>query len=166
MKKIITAILIISVLTVSGLFAEAKTGFGAAGAKTDSAYTLEEMLKYAIEDEYLAKAEYELIISKYGNIRPFSNIMKAEEQHISWLKTIYKDYGMTLPEDAASDHVVLPSDLKSAFQTGVTAEIENIGMYDRFLEESLPDDVKDLFERLRNASENHLSAFKNNLDRY
>ena len=77
------------------------------------------MLTYAIQDEYLALAEYELIIEKYGSMRPFSNIINSEKTHI-----------------------------------------------DMFLKKELPDDIRSVFERLKNASGNHLQAFKNGLNRY
>ena len=49
------------------------SGYGSAGALEDENMTLADMLTYAIQDEYLARAEYELIISEYGNVRPFTN---------------------------------------------------------------------------------------------
>ncbi len=43
---------------------------------------------------------------------------------------------------------------------------DHSAMYESFLQTSLPEDVRDLFERLQQASENHLRAFRNNLRRY
>ena len=146
-------------------FAET-SDYGAKGALSQSDMDLKAMLTYAIEDEYLAKAEYELIMDKYGRIRPFSNIVRAEEQHIQYLVELFNIYGYGIPADTAKDHVVLPQNLKSAFETGVGAEIDNIAMYEAFLERELPADVRDVFEQLKQASENHLRAFKNNLRKY
>jgi hypothetical protein len=56
--------------------------------------------------------------------------------------------------------------LKSAFETGVEAEIDNIKMYEKFLTAKLPDDIRDTFERLKKASGNHLRAFQRGLSRY
>jgi hypothetical protein len=39
-------------------------------------------------------------------------------------------------------------------------------MYESFLKQGLPADVRDLFEQLKRASQNHLQAFRNNLNRY
>jgi hypothetical protein len=105
-------------------------------------------------------------MSHYGEMRPFSNIMRAEEQHIAWLVEIFGRYGLTIPEDTAGEHVALPADLKAAFATGVQAEIDNIAMYESFLKKDLPADVAGLFAELKRASENHLRAFRNNLNRY
>ena len=79
---------------------------------------------------------------------------------------MFDDYGYRLPKDTAHMYVVLPKDLKSSLETGVQAEIDNIAMYESFLQEDLPEDARDLFERLQQASENHLRAFRNNLNRY
>lgn len=145
---------------------EAPEGFGAEGASADDAYTLEEMLTYAIEDEYLARAEYELILSQFDVTRPFENIMKAEETHIALLEPLFETYGFDVPADLSGDHLIIPDDLETVFAIGVDAEIANIAMYEAFLEEDLPDEVRIAFESLMRASESHLVAFQRNLDRY
>ena len=164
------SILLLTVFAFVGFFASqgfAETSdYGAKGALSQSDMDLKAMLTYAIEDEYLAKAEYELIMDKYGRIRPFSNIVRAEEQHIRYLVELFNTYGYAIPADTAKDHVVLPQNLKSASETGVGAEIDNIAMYEVFLERELPADVRDVFEQLKGASENHLRAFRNNLRKY
>jgi hypothetical protein len=157
------------VLVSTGVFA-ADADFGALGAEGKTALSLEQTLTYAIQDEYLARAEYEAIMERYGNVRPFSNIIRAEEQHIEWLKQLFAEYGLKLPVDTSRSRVVLPADLKTALQTGVQAEVDNIAMYEAFLGKAaaspLPANVRDVFERLKSASENHLRAFRNNLSRY
>lgn len=135
---------------------------GAAAAKEDTNLTKEEMLTYAIQDEFLARREYEIIMDKYGEQKPFSNIIKAEEKHISQLTDLFKKYNITIPEDNSKDYVVLPESLNEAYKTGVTAEIENIDMYERFLKLDLPQDIKDTFITLRDASKSHLAAFEKN----
>jgi len=165
-----TLILIMAIfftVALIGMQASANSdAYGARGALSDSNLDLFEMLTYAIQDEYLAKAEYELIMEKYGSIRPFINIVTSEEQHVQQLTRLFETYGFELPTDTARDHVVLPTDLKKAFETGIQAEIDNIAMYAAFLGRELPADVRDVFSKLKNASENHLRAFQNNLSRY
>lgn len=163
MKKLILLVLTMTFFVSLTLSAE---DFGAHGALAADNLTLTEMLTYAIQDEYLARAEYVEIIQEYGAIRPFSNIVKAEERHISFLIPLFEQYGFETPEDNADEHVVFPDDIKTALELGVNAEIENIAMYEVFLQEDLPADVRDVFERLMSASENHLEAFRNALRRY
>ena len=169
MKRLSTkiAVLVVALSLAAALVSFADTAdFGAKGAEGKTDLSVEQMLTYAIQDEYLARAEYKLIIEEYGSIRPFTNIMAAEERHIEWVTESFDDYGYRLPKDTADMYVVLPKDLESSFETGVQAEIDNIAMYESFLQTDLPNDVRDLFERLQQASENHLRAFRNNLNRY
>lgn len=158
-KFMAVALITMSILTSTFTFADTE-GFGAAGASTDKSYTLEEMLIYAIQDEYLARAEYEAIMDKFDVERPFSNIMKSEETHISLLTPLFETYGYKLPSDTSDNHILLPGTVNETYAIGVEAEINNIAMYEKFLSGELPADVRDVFERLMNASENHLKAFE------
>lgn len=151
------------------------TAYGAAAAqaaiKAGTTFTVTDMLRWAAEDEYLAKAEYTAIIARFGAIRPYTNIMQAEEQHLSWLRTEYQNRKLAFPADGAAGHIVVPSDLRAAAQAGVDAEIGNIAMYEAFLarpEMAKAENaaVKSLFEQLKRASENHLKAFKTQLAKY
>lgn len=137
---------------------------GALAAKEDNTLTKEKMLIYSIQDEYLAKKEYELIMDKYGSQKPFSNIIEAEKTHISQLTELFNTYKINIPEDNSKDYVVLPNSLDDAYKAGVTAEIDNIAMYDRFLKEDLPQDIKNTFIALRDASKKHLAAFQNKIN--
>ncbi len=137
--------------------------YGAKGAMLKAEYTLEEMMQYAIEDEYLAYAEYELIINEMNITKPFSNIIKAEATHIGYMEDLYETYGFELPTIDPSQHVVLPESINDAFIAGVEAEIINIAMYESFLEQDLPEDVRSVFEKLKVGSESHLQAFKKNV---
>lgn len=154
------------------LAAEGTAGeWGARAAAADGDRSVEDMLRYAIQDEYLARAEYLAIINKMGSITPFSNIVRAEESHIAWLKDAYKAARLAMPEDGASSFVLIPETLKAAFQAGVTAEVDNIAMYDSFLASGLMAkaenrELKALFTRLRDASKKHLAAFQKGLSRY
>ncbi len=142
------------------VMAEGEYDFGAKTALETDELTIEQMLSYAIQDEYLARQEYELIIEEYGEQRPFTNIIQAEETHIEWLTELYDEYGYDMPEDNAIDYAVLPDSLETAFDVGVQAEIDNIAMYEKFMESELPDDIRSVFTQLRDASLNHLAAFE------
>lgn len=140
--------------------------YGAAAVREGETYTVEQMLVYALQDEYLALAEYKAIMEKFGVDRPFGNIMKAEQTHVEHLLPLFAAYKIPAPEDTSAGHVTLPETLEEVYQTGVTVEINNIKMYEIFLkQEGLPEDVKTVLQALKNASENHLAAFERNLNR-
>jgi len=145
--------------------------YGNAAAKADANLTVESMLTYAIQDEFLARAEYVAIMAKFGQMSPYTNIKKAEEQHIAWLKDMFASFKLALPADGAAPYIHAPATLKEAAQAGVQAEIDNIAMYERFLAQPVLRDpryatVVDLFTRLRNASQNHLAAFQKQAAKY
>lgn len=167
MKKRLLASGLALMITISGISTSyaGTADFGASGAAADIEYDLEEMLNYAIEDEYLAQEEYEVIMEEYGVRRPFSNIIKAEARHISALLPLFEEYGFDVPVNDAEDRVEVPDSLTEIFSIGVEAEIKNIEMYKSFLEEDLPEDVKMVFENLMKASESHLRAFERSGER-
>lgn len=168
MKKTFLKVIMIIVVTVFSLTtiaSAAVSDYGSSGAKVKSSYSNEEMLKYAIQDEYLALAEYEKIISTFGVQTPFTNIIKAENNHISLLKPLFEKYGVSIPENTAKNLVIIPDSMVNALKIGVQAEIDNIAMYDKFLKQNLPSDIKDIFTYLKNASQNHLKAFERGVSR-
>ena len=135
-------------------------GYNELEVTEDGTYTLEDMLTYAIKDEYMAYATYAAIIEAYGEVRPFTRVILAEQTHIELLLPLFETYGIEVPENDAAAYVVLPDSISSALSTGVEAETVNIALYQTFLsDETLPDDVKTVFEQLVAASENHLAAF-------
>lgn len=140
-------------------------GYGAKGALSDEEMTIADMLMYAIQDEHLARGEYAAIITKFGNVRPYTNIVRSEETHIAYLKELYATYGLTVPADTSGEHLVIPKDLLEAAETGVQAEIDNIAMYEAFLGYGLPRDVFDTFVALMTASQSHLRSFESQVEK-
>lgn len=141
--------------------------YGSKSAALKTSLTLEEMLQYAIEDEYMAQAEYKYVLTAFGNQNPFTNIAAAEETHINALKGLYNTRNMTVPSDNSAQFLVKPANIKDSLSLGVEAEIANINMYKNFLNTSnLPNDLKIVFNQLKAGSESHLNAFRNVLNRY
>ena len=165
---LIAAVAVIGIATVSATSVNAQSVYDEYALETTVdgyEYSLEEMLIYAIQDEYMAKAEYEAIIANFGEVKPFTNIVLAEQKHIDLLLPLFEAYGIEVPANTAVDNVVIPESITSALATGVEAEEANIAMYQAFLsQDNLPDDVRDAFEYLVNASQHHLQAFSQ--DRY
>jgi len=141
--------------------------YGSKSAALKTSWTMEEMLQYAIEDEYMARAEYKYVVTAFGNQNPFANIIAAEETHISSLQGLYNTRKMTIPADNSAQYLIKPTNIKDSLALGVEAEIANINMYKNFLNApNLPGDVKTVFTQLKAGSENHLNAFQNGLNRY
>lgn len=102
----------------------------------------------------------EAIIKKFDVTRPYSNIINAETRHIEELLPLFSEYKVTVPANDAANSTAVPATLTETFAIGVDAEKRNIAMYEAFLKENLPDDVRDVFENLREGSVKHLAAFE------
>ena len=140
--------------------------WGSVSALSTDILTIEAMLTYAIQDEYSAYAEYEYILANFDVTKPFSNIINAEASHIEMLIPLFEAYEIETPYDDSENHLLPVIDIADTFRTGVIAEVLNIDMYNLFLEQDLPDDIRDTFIALRDASIKHLAAFENNLAKY
>lgn len=156
-SKLLAAALALAILTMTSVAALAEYG---SGAVTGGTYTTEQMLTYAIQDEYMALAEYQTIIAKFGASRPFTTLIQAEQRHIDLLKPLFAEYGVAVPENDAAGRVTALETLAEAYEAGLKAETSNIAMYNAFLGQSVPADLQAVFTSLKAASENHLSSFE------
>lgn len=165
MKRLLKVVAIAAALAVLPVLALAEEAFGSASVDTGTSYTLAEMLTYAMQDEYLAEAEYIAIQEAFGVDNPYTNIMGAEVTHQESLQALFDAYGLAAPQNTAAEHVVLPETVQETYEIGVQAEIMNIAMYQAFLaQENLPQDVINTFTALMNASRSHLEAFTRNAE--
>nr|AMK59596.1 hypothetical protein Nhal_0815 [uncultured bacterium UPO76] len=129
--------------------------------------TLEEALSAALDDEYRARATYRAVLSAFGDVRPFVNIVESEERHIQALRRLCERYGVRVPADPWPARVSAPDSLEAACRAAVEAERENGVLYEKLMDAAGDRaDVEETFRRLLTASqENHLPAFERALAR-
>lgn len=133
----------------------------------DSEYPVEQLsqqttdyLEVALADERKAAAFYQAVIDRIGAVRPFINILRAEEQHQAMLKALFDKYGVSIPADTTAKQAS-PATLAEACQAGVDAEIANDALYQTMLPTIEQEDIKTIFTNLANASKDmHLPAFE------
>ena len=119
---------------------------------------LKSMLDILYQDEYNTKSTYEEIIDEFGPNILYNNLIQAEAQHMNALERIYTRYDIQIPNmDARTPN--LPDNLLDTYTLGKEAEEANIALYDKYLDEDLPEEIRFTFERLMNASYHHLDAF-------
>jgi hypothetical protein len=116
----------------------------------------------ALADEWHGEAIYARVLKDHGDVRPFSNIVRAERRHAAFLEDLLKGRGLAVPENRWADADVPGSaSLKEACATAVEFETKNVALYDRLAAGPLPDDVKSVFHHNRMASlEHHKPAFE------
>lgn len=179
----ITAILALSVLFLSQtspVFAAAdarggpagRGGGGAAGGAGGSAAgqarsavtPLSEAevtaLQDAILEEYGALNLYQSVIAQFGDVYPFSQIARAEQQHVNALLRQAAKYGVSSPANPGLAEAPTFANLAEACQAGVDAEIADAALYDQLKPLSTHSDLNQVYTNLQKASlNNHLPAF-------
>lgn len=121
----------------------------------------QQAMQDAINDEYRARAFYTAVIEQYGAIRPFSNILQAEERHVQLWNNLFARYGLPVPADTFAGNLDAPDSLQAACQMGIEAEVANVAMYDRLLGFVQEPDLRAAFEQLRTVSQTrHKPAFE------
>jgi hypothetical protein len=145
------------------------SGLMAAGPVWAQALTPEAQaaLGSALQDERNAEAFYGAVLTRFGEARPFSNIIAAERQHEALLIGLYETYGVVVPENGyatgALEAHLAPDTLIDACKIGMDAELANRDLYDGNLLPAVAayPDITRVMQRLRDASEeNHLPAFQ------
>lgn len=138
--------------------------YGALAVDQGTTYTVPEMLIYALEDEWLAYAQYAEVINVFGDVFPFVSIMNGEQGHVDALLPLFKAYNVEVPANIAIDYVSVPKTIEEAFQLGVDAEKNNVAMYEQFMNQGLPEDVEKVFTALMDSSNVHLNSFESQLN--
>ncbi|MEQ8651464.1 MAG: DUF2202 domain-containing protein [Kiloniellales bacterium] len=122
-------------------------------------------LKEALEDEYKARATYRKVIERFGPVRPFINIVEAEDRHAKALLRLLERRGSPPSPDRWPERVSAPGSLREACAAAIEAEIENAAMYDRLLRAIDDPEALGVMRRLQYASQHHhLPAFRRCLE--
>ena len=121
----------------------------------------------ALQDEFKARATYNKVIETFGPIRPFINIVEAEDRHASALLRQFERLGLKPPKDEWAGRIEAPTSIAIACEEAIAAEIENAEMYDRLLAVIDDPTVRDVLLNLQDASQSrHLPAFRRCLERH
>ena len=106
-----------------------------------------EALILALQDEYKALATYEQVMADFGSARPFSNIARAEEQHIAALSELFVAYGLDIPANEWLGQMPSFDSVTASCEAGVAAEVDNAALYDQLFSMVDNADIIAVFER-------------------
>lgn len=121
----------------------------------------EQTLQDAILEEYGALNLYQAVIAKLGNVYPFSQIVRAERQHVNALLRQAEKYGVEAPANPGLSSPISFTTAAEACQAGVDAETADAALYDELKSVTTHSDLLMVFNRLQSASLNsHLPAFE------
>jgi hypothetical protein len=139
----------------------------------------EKHLIYLREEEKMARDFYSVMNDKWG-LRPFKNITRSEQRHMSAIKSMLDKYAITDPVKDNSTGIFTNTDIKILYDNFIkqgnkseidafksAAEIEEVDIIDLMsaIKDTDNDDLKLVYNNLLKASGNHLRAFVRNLDR-
>ena len=144
--------------TGSGATPAAGTAWRTAAAPLDAAEVT--ALNKAINEEYGALNTYQAALAQLGNVYPFSQIARAEQQHVNVLARLFTRYGLAVPANPGLIPAPTFASLSAACQTGVDAESADAALYDTLKPSVDNADVLQVLANLQSASLNsHLPAF-------
>ena len=135
-----------------------------------------DMLAFMVQEEKLARDVYALAIDEYGD-RVFTNINRAESNHMAELQVLLDRYDVADPTANAVPGVFTEGELTGmyanlaaqvgtdragAIDAGVAVETADIADLKDALKLAAPSDVTTVLENLLAGSERHLAAFQRN----
>lgn len=119
------------------------------------------VLTEAINEEYGALNTYQAAIAQFGNIYPFSQIARSEQQHVNALARLFTKYDLAVPANPGLAAAPAWNTVADACQTGVTAEIADAALYDTLKPSVDNADILQVFANLQTASlKSHLPTFE------
>lgn len=114
----------------------------------------------AIREEYNARALYQSVLNSFGNVLPFSRIVRSEAQHYSALAQLAQRYGVQIPALSAPAMPTFAT-LSEACQAGINAEIADAALYDELSAVTTHADILRVYANLKSASlTSHVPAFE------
>jgi hypothetical protein len=118
-------------------------------------------LNETLDDEYKSYETYAQVIRDFGDVRPFINIVRAEQRHYSALLTLFEKYRIAPPENRWVGRAPRFPSVLDACAAAVQGELENVALYDRALQSTGRADLIAAYRALRSASQDrHLPAFR------
>ena len=137
------------------------TSSAARGRLTPLSAQEQSALQKAILEEYGAFNLYTAVIAQLGSTAPFTQIVKAEQQHVNVLVGQADKYGVAVPVNPGLTPTPEFVSLAGACQAGVKAEIADAALYDNLKLATTHTDLLQVFNNLQRASLNsHLPAFQ------
>lgn len=138
--------------------------YGAENAVEDKELTLEDILRYSLESQYLKRSIDNGIFNSFGKVKPYQEMERYSGTGISELEILFLKRGYKIPEDKSSKYFKAATDFKTNLEYSYNNEIKNIIMYEMFLKQDLPDDVRVVLEALKLRGNQDLKAIEASLD--
>ncbi|MBV5263714.1 hypothetical protein [Pinisolibacter aquiterrae] len=121
----------------------------------------------ALDDEHRAEAYYAAVPERFPGALPFARIVETERRHAAAPAAILTAHGVPVPANAhlgsEAMRAMVPATIACAAEVAVTAEIDNVALYEDDLLPKVADhpEIVTVFTVLMEASRGrHLPAFR------
>lgn len=131
-------------------------------------------LAFSREEERMARDLYQTFADKYDQARPFSNIVRSEQQHYTMTGMLLQRYGLADPAAGKKAGTYANAEIQKlydgwlaqgnkslaeAYKVGVALEQRDIADLKELVGRTKAADIKQVYTNLLKASENHLRAY-------
>jgi hypothetical protein len=145
------------------------------GTAATAESTLTTQLRFARDEERMARDLYQALADRYDGAMPFAMITRSEQQHFDAVGTLLVRYDIGDPADGKKAGTYADpriqdlydgwladgqKSLDAAYDVGVALEKRDIADLEGTLAGDPPADVKQVFTALLNGSQHHLAAFE------
>lgn len=125
--------------------------------------TLEKILVQVMEEESMTKGVYTAMVEKFGDQKPYSNLVRASERQVSKLEDILEQYDISW-ENKDNSSVLVPATLEEGYQTSLEAAKSRVALYDKFLKEDITEDIESSLTRLKAVAQRQVEAFERTIN--
>ncbi|MDO5690848.1 MAG: hypothetical protein Q4G61_11415 [Tissierellia bacterium] len=115
------------------------------------------LLREELSEEMKAKAMYEELSAQHPEIRSYQRLIRAEENHVNAVKQVLDSKGISY-DDVVAGEYELPEDKLEQAQYAKEFEIDDVAELTERRDNTEDEQTKELLERLRRGSENHVKA--------
>lgn len=165
---------------IGGVAIGSSIGFATLASADPTDDALKEQLTFMREEERLARDLYTALDAHYaGDTRPFTMIKTSEQQHFDQVGALLVQYKIADPSAGKAAGTYGNAELQKmytdllargkksldeAYKVGISVEKADIADLTQAISAVSQADARALFERLRTASQHHLSAFERAAD--
>ncbi|MDZ7678050.1 MAG: hypothetical protein U5K29_05830 [Acidimicrobiales bacterium] len=115
----------------------------------------------ALDDQHRAHATYAQVVSDFGEVMPFANIVGSKSRHIESLTELMQRYEVPVPTDPWPTKVERYESVADACAEAAEAERASATLCSRLLAHAGRSEVRDVLHELEEASrQRHLPAFQ------
>ena len=111
---------IIAIAIAAGIAVTPVASINTASAADALPQAVQDALTSALMDEYHAEAFCAAVLDRFGQVLPFANVIRAEQNHARIIATLMTTYGMAVPDNTLLDSAEIAAAVPTTFGAACT----------------------------------------------